>query len=140
MLECPGRETVAANLPMEAGTVSETPRHSVSVTAVVVRDDGRVLLTRRADARRWRPETLPGLRGRDREIYRARPVAGMTYLRKPVPRRPLSRMFAMFLPPANDCKQPIWSCVATGAHCARPGACVNQRVPGLGHMSQSLGQ
>ncbi|MFD0773962.1 NUDIX domain-containing protein [Streptomonospora algeriensis] len=33
----------------------ELPRHSVSVTGVVVRDDGRVLVIKRADDGRWVP-------------------------------------------------------------------------------------
>lgn len=32
-----------------------TPRHSVSVTAVVVRDDGRVLVIKRSDDGKWVP-------------------------------------------------------------------------------------
>lgn len=35
--------------------MSETPRHSVSVTAIVTRDDGRVLVIKRADDGRWVP-------------------------------------------------------------------------------------
>jgi hypothetical protein len=50
-----GREAMAANLPLEAGTVEDSPRHSVSVTAVVTRDDGRVLVIKRADDGRWVP-------------------------------------------------------------------------------------
>ncbi|MFC4565466.1 NUDIX domain-containing protein [Nocardiopsis mangrovi] len=34
---------------------SDSPRHSVSVTGVVVRDDGKVLVIRRADDGRWVP-------------------------------------------------------------------------------------
>lgn len=33
----------------------DTPKHSVSVAGVVVRDDGRVLAVRRRDNRRWEP-------------------------------------------------------------------------------------
>lgn len=35
--------------------MSDAPRHSVSVTAVVIRDDGRVLVIKRADDGRWVP-------------------------------------------------------------------------------------
>jgi 8-oxo-dGTP diphosphatase len=40
---------------MEAGTMGDTPRHSVSVTAIVTRDDGRVLVMKRDDDGRWVP-------------------------------------------------------------------------------------
>jgi ADP-ribose pyrophosphatase YjhB (NUDIX family) len=35
--------------------MGDTPRHSVSVTAIVTRDDGRVLVIRRDDDGRWVP-------------------------------------------------------------------------------------
>jgi 8-oxo-dGTP pyrophosphatase MutT (NUDIX family) len=35
--------------------VSDTPKHSVSVAGIVVRDDGRVLAVRRRDNRHWEP-------------------------------------------------------------------------------------
>jgi ADP-ribose pyrophosphatase YjhB (NUDIX family) len=35
--------------------VSDTPRHSVSVAGIVVRDDGRVLAVRRRDNHHWEP-------------------------------------------------------------------------------------
>ncbi|ASO18005.1 hypothetical protein AHOG_01700 [Actinoalloteichus hoggarensis] len=35
--------------------MAELPRHSVSVAGVVVRDDGRILVIRRADDGRWEP-------------------------------------------------------------------------------------
>lgn len=35
--------------------MADTPRHSVSVTAIVTHDDGRVLVIRRADDGRWVP-------------------------------------------------------------------------------------
>lgn len=35
--------------------MSDSPRHSVSVTGVVVRSDGRVLMIKRADDGRWVP-------------------------------------------------------------------------------------
>lgn len=40
---------------MEAGTLGDNPRHSVSVTAIVIRDDGRVLVIKRDDDGRWVP-------------------------------------------------------------------------------------
>src|ERR1700733_6483548 len=50
-----GRETMASDVQVEAGTVGDTPRHSVSVTAIVTRDDGRVLVIKRDDDGRWVP-------------------------------------------------------------------------------------
>jgi ADP-ribose pyrophosphatase YjhB (NUDIX family) len=50
-----GRETVAANVPVAAGISGDIPRHSVSVTAIVTRDDGRVLVIKRDDDGRWVP-------------------------------------------------------------------------------------
>jgi ADP-ribose pyrophosphatase YjhB (NUDIX family) len=35
--------------------MDETPRHSVSVTGIVIRDDGRVLAIQRRDDNRWVP-------------------------------------------------------------------------------------
>lgn len=35
--------------------MAELPRHSVSVTGIVVRDDGRILAIQRCDDRRWVP-------------------------------------------------------------------------------------
>lgn len=35
--------------------MTDTPRHSVSVAAVIVNDDGEVLLTQRADNGHWEP-------------------------------------------------------------------------------------
>lgn len=35
--------------------MSDTPRHSVSVAGIVVRDDGRVLAVRRRDNHHWEP-------------------------------------------------------------------------------------
>jgi len=35
--------------------VSDTPKHSVSVAGIVVRDDGRVLVVRRRDNQHWEP-------------------------------------------------------------------------------------
>jgi 8-oxo-dGTP diphosphatase len=35
--------------------VSDTPKHSVSVAGIVVRDDGRVLVVRRRDNHHWEP-------------------------------------------------------------------------------------
>ncbi|MGH3586437.1 MAG: NUDIX domain-containing protein, partial [Pseudonocardia sp.] len=35
--------------------MAESPRHSVSVAGVVVRDDGRVLVVQRRDNGRWEP-------------------------------------------------------------------------------------
>jgi ADP-ribose pyrophosphatase YjhB (NUDIX family) len=37
------------------GRMNELPRHSVSVTGIVVRDDGRVLAIKRSDDGRWVP-------------------------------------------------------------------------------------
>ena len=55
MCERAGRETVAADVPVEAGSRGDVPRHSVSVTAIVTRDDGRVLVIKRDDDGRWVP-------------------------------------------------------------------------------------
>src|ERR1700755_1318890 len=55
MRERAGRETMASDLPVEAGTMGDTPRHSVSVSAIVTRDDGRVLVIKRDDDGRWVP-------------------------------------------------------------------------------------
>jgi 8-oxo-dGTP diphosphatase len=55
MRERAGREPMAPDLPVEAGAGGDTPRHSVSVTAVVTRDDGRVLVIKRDDDGRWVP-------------------------------------------------------------------------------------
>ena len=49
------RETVAADIPVEAGISGDIPRHSVSVTAIVTREDGRVLVIKRDDDGRWVP-------------------------------------------------------------------------------------
>lgn len=38
-----------------AGSVDELPQHSVSVTGIVVREDGRVLAIQRRDDNRWVP-------------------------------------------------------------------------------------
>src|SRR3954463_15953024 len=35
--------------------MSETPKHSVSVAGVVVREDGRILVVQRRDNARWEP-------------------------------------------------------------------------------------
>jgi 8-oxo-dGTP diphosphatase len=35
--------------------VSDTPKHSVSVAGIVVRDDGRILAVRRRDNQYWEP-------------------------------------------------------------------------------------
>ncbi|WSS08772.1 NUDIX hydrolase [Microbispora sp. NBC_01189] len=51
--------------------MSELPRHSVSVTAAVFRDDGRVLAIRREDDGRWVP---PG--GVVSHTFRCHPVVG----------------------------------------------------------------
>jgi 8-oxo-dGTP diphosphatase len=40
---------------MEAGSRGDIPRHSVSVTAIVTREDGRVLVIKRDDDGRWVP-------------------------------------------------------------------------------------
>lgn len=49
--------------------MGDAPRHSVSVTAVVTRDDGRVLIIKRADDGRWVPPSScaasPGRGGDD---------------------------------------------------------------------------
>ena len=56
----PRRETVAADVPMEAGSRGDIPRHSVSVTAIVTREDGRVLVIKRDDDGRWVPPAESG--------------------------------------------------------------------------------
>ena len=43
---------MASDVPVETRIRGDVPRHSVSVTAIVTREDGRVLVTRRDAARR----------------------------------------------------------------------------------------
>src|ERR1700753_879367 len=43
------------SLAMNGQQMNDLPRHSVSVTGVVVRTDGRVLAIKRADDGRWVP-------------------------------------------------------------------------------------
>ena len=53
--------------------MTDTPRHSVSVTGIVVRDDGRVLVVQRRDNGHWEP---PGDARTRRDLRTRRPPRG----------------------------------------------------------------